>query len=579
MKKILFISVLLMSVAVMSVNAQTKKKSTASNKSKTSSTQICADGLSPKATALLSDLVLLNRPLTMEDMSLMKKYEMELVNGAVCVPLAVKLKDTIDVKKLVNLGMPVSRFSGQYVLVEVPVGTYVSFVQMGVTDEVKLKSEANQHLLSSMQDAHADTTAIAKVPTTARDGAYERMIGLIKDYYNPEQGFFQKAYTDEDDPHFMIEDKKDNFKFGIGGNIHFAMFYDYCGSVPTGEFTTSDIPIPTEYSNQFGLTAGSTKLNFRAIGKVGGKALLGFFEFGVGATGKNITMRHAYVSYAGFTVGHTWSRFMDLAAGCRTVDLEGPNMQISVRHPLIAYTYNFGQNRYELSASVEMPALSYLFNFQNKVVDEQFQPLPDFALHFKYKSDLGHVQVGAIFRDLAFSSNLDTTLVSVDRPRITYNRFGWGVSLSGSVFMGKRCIFSGQAVIGQGIASYIQDFDAVKIDFVETYNVNSEAVDLVATPMTGFYAALQVLWTKRLNSSFIYGHTRVLPIANVQYGKDNDFQYATHYAAVNLFWDINNDLSIGGEFLFGMNVHKVKETGEKIGGMANRFNFMVNYSF
>ena len=87
--------------------------------------------------------------------------------------------------------------------------------------------------------------------------------------------------------------------------------------------------------------------------------MAGFIEFGAGTSGNAINLRHAYFSYGGLTVGQTWSLFMDLSAGSETVDLEGPNTQISSRHPLIAYTLPLGKS-WKIACSAEMPSLSMI---------------------------------------------------------------------------------------------------------------------------------------------------------------------------------------------------------------------------
>ncbi len=576
MKKI-FVFLLILFCGLMVTYGQSKSSQKRTSSSHTAK-PVTANGLSPKSTALLSDLVLLNRPLTIQDVDLMKKYGMELIEGYLCVPVIATLKDSISVDSLIDRNFPVELQNGQNVLVNVPVMSYVDFARCGLFDYVQLKSEGNVGEQKGLSQGLLDNK-----DSLYKQKAYEEMVERLKSYYNPEEGFFRKVYTDGGGPHFTIMDNKGNFKFAIGGNVHFTMFLDFYGSVDGNDFTTTNIFVPTDKASHFGLTAGSTKLNFKAEGKVGKRNMVGFVEMGVSAANGGITLRHAYVSYAGFTVGHTWSQFMDLAAGARTVDLEGPNTQISIRHPLIAYTLPIGKH-WHLAASAELPSLSYVFAANQHVVEEEFQAIPDFVIHAKYKSDNWHLQAGAIFRDLAFYYNDPVTGSGV-----TKKRFGWGTALSGSVFVAKKVMFSGQFVFGQGIASYIQDLANAKVDLVFMHNTAitnpKESYDLKTPMMCGFYAAMQVFWTSRLNSSFIYGYTNLLPIKGVEYGYLSDggtftnFLSETHYAAVNLFFDINADLSIGAEYLFGMKKLRGYNGNPNQQGIANRIDFMLNYSF
>lgn len=558
------------------------KTTVSSNKGKT----VTANGLSPKATALLSDLVLLNRPLTMQDANMMNKYGMDLVEGYLCVPVIATLKESITVDSLLSTNFPVEAHNGKYVLVNVPVMSYVDFARCGLFDYIQLKSEGNVGELKGLSPGVLDSK-----DSLYKQKAFDEKIEKLKEYYNPEEGFFKKVYTDAGSPHFTIMDNKGNFKFAIGGNVHFTMFLDFWGSVSGNDFTTTNIVVPTDNTPHFGLTAGSTKLNFKAEGKVGKRNMVGFIEMGVSAANGGITLRHAYVSYAGLTVGHTWSQFMDLAAGVPTVDLEGPNTQISIRHPLIAYTLPIGKH-WHLAVSAELPSLSYVFSANQTLAKEEFQAIPDFVFHANYKSDIWHVQAGVIFRDLAFNySNPATGKES------TQKRFGWGTALSGSVLVAKKVMFSGQFVFGEGIASYIQDLANAKVDLVFMHNTAiadpTKSYDLTTPMMCGFYAAMQVFWTHRLNSSFIYGYTNLVPMKNVQYGYLRDmrlltesngdafdsFLGSTHYVAANLFFHINDDLSIGGEYLFGMKKMRGYNGNPNQQGIANRVDFMLNYSF
>ena len=572
-KRFVLLSVLCMLLMV--TYGQSKGKRYPATTPKQSVQQASAKGLSPQATALLGDLVLLNRSLSLDDYDLMQKYKMELVDGYLCVPVVLTLKDSAEMERFEQLKMPVVKQEGERMLVKVPVMTFVDLARSGIAKQIQLEYECDD--AGDLVPIN-DTTSVS----LSKQGRYDEMLERIMSYYSPEQGFFQKAFTDKGDPHFMISDNKGNFKFGIGGNVHFTFFYDVYGSVDDNAFTTAAIPVPTDKTNQIGFSMGGSKLNFRAIGKIGKRNMLGFIEFGVGTKGNDISLRHAYFSFGGLTVGQTWSLFMDLAAGAQTVDLEGPNTQISARHPLIAYTLSLGKS-WQIAFSAEMPSLSYVFDKSlsaNVVysIEEEFQNIPDFVIHGKYKGNIGHVQVGAIFRNLAYYN-----YNPFDNLGHTERRFGWGVSVSGSVLIAKRCIFSGQYFIGNGIASYVNDLSAAQVDLVKMTNINTWDQKMETVPMTGFYVSLQALWSAKFSSSFIYGYTNLFQYKNRIYGDSDRFLKSTHYAAVNLFWEIHPDLTIGAEYLFGMKNLKYYGTNpvdkSELSGMANRLDFMLNYSF
>ena len=188
------------------------------------------------------------------------------------------------------------------------------------------------------------------------------------------------------------------------------------------------------------------------------------------------------------------------------------------------------------------------------------------------------MQVGAIYRNLSYY-NLNTATGEGK----TESRQGWGVSASGSLLIAKKCIFSGQYFLGKGIASYVNDLAAAHVDLVEITDKNTGDTDIETVPMTGFYISLQALWSAQLSSSFIYGYTHLLKSDNYNYGITDRFLHSTQYAAVNLFWEIHPDLKIGAEYLFGMKdlQYYGSEPVDKstLYGVANRLDFMLNYSF
>jgi len=384
--------------------------------------------------------------------------------------------------------------------------------------------------------------------------------------YNPEQGYFQKANTDKGDPRFMVANEDQTFKFGIGGFVKVVMFTDFNGSIPDNDFITSLIPIPTHHYGQFRIFASHSRLNVKVVGKVKNHTIVSFIEGNFAGTNNAFKLRHAYVSLFGLTVGQTWSTFMDLQAGPPTIDGEGPNNQIAVRHPMIRYTYYY-KDLFNVAVAAEFSEI-LMEDFPNEPfkVYNQPQRIPDFVTHFKYQGNFGHVQLGAVFRIMNYG---DSTLTkkSVFVP-------GGGLSLSGTFNLWKKATLYYQFDGGKGIASYIQDLSVFNLDLLPTF---LQAPKMNTAWMYGGYLGLQQYWTKRLHSNVIYGITRLsTPIDDSGYFEEYLPWYykSGQYLAINTIWNFYDFASAGIELVWGERMNLNREKGH-----AHRINFLLQYDF
>lgn len=377
--------------------------------------------------------------------------------------------------------------------------------------------------------------------------------------YDPERGFFQKAYTDKNDPRFMITNENESFTFGIGGFVHVIGMIDFNGMVNNEDFVTSQILVPHEKSDgQFALYANNSRINFKAIGKSKHGNIIAFIETDFRGANNTLLIRHAYISYFGFTIGQTWSTFMDLEAGPPTIDQEGPNTQIAIRQPMIRYSCNFTPKlSFSIAAEMNKPQM---YDYSSIGIETEFQKIPNFPVQLKYKDDFGHVQLGAILRVM----NYDDDTISFK----SIQTVGYGVSLSGKFNLGKKNFLYFQGVYGDGIAQYIQDLGFGKFDLAIDY---SRPGRLQTLPTFGGYLSYQRDWTKSLYSAIMYGFTMLQ--APVDYNFPWMFKF-THYFAVNLFWEFIPYGTIGIEYLFGQRTNQDNQYG-----IANRIDFMVRYGF
>ncbi|MDR2980099.1 MAG: hypothetical protein LBV02_06650, partial [Bacteroidales bacterium] len=265
---------------------------------------------------------------------------------------------------------------------------------------------------------------------------------LLRNVYDPERGYFQKAFTDKDDPRFMITNEDETFKFGIGGFVNVLAFMDFDGMVEFPDFVTSQIPVPMgKERGQFGLGAANSRINFKVVGKAKKQTIVGFIETDFRGTGNALRLRHAYISYFGFTVGQTWSTFMDLEAGPPTIDQEGPNTQIATRQPMIRYSGNFTP-KFSFSVALEMNT-PLIFDYSSFGIQTEYPHLPDIPAILKFKDKFGHVQLAGIVRAMNY---YDDTL-----SHSSITEWGYGGAISGKFNLPGKFYIYYQAVAGKGI--------------------------------------------------------------------------------------------------------------------------------
>jgi hypothetical protein len=101
------------------------------------------------------------------------------------------------------------------------------------------------------------------------------------------------------------------------------------------------------------------------------------------------------------TVGQTFSPFEDPDIWPDTVDYEGPNSMIFARFPLVRYKLPLGES-WALNGGLSQARTS-VSDFNGEPVSA-VDHAPDFAFNLRGDSDLGHAQLGTVFRDLGAKS-------------------------------------------------------------------------------------------------------------------------------------------------------------------------------
>ncbi len=207
------------------------------------------------------------------------------------------------------------------------------------------------------------------------------------------------------------------------------------------------------------------------------------------ASGYNL--RNAYGQLGNFLVGFSYSNLMDVDALADTLDYEGPGSTIFVNQAQFRVMKKLGDSQ-TISASVEAPTGEVKFPVQ---VATPLSPWPDGIVNWRFDGESGHIQVGAVFRDLSLNTAYRQA-----------STFGWGTSVTGSIspFGNDNLVF--QIAYGHGMTRYFEDVAGLGLDAALNTNLQ-----LVAIPAFGTYASYQHYWTKNLRSSLTYGYLKVQP--------------------------------------------------------------------
>ena len=426
--------------------------------------------------------------------------------------------------------------------------------------------------------------------------------------YNPERGYFQKAFSDKGDPRFMITTEDGKFEFGVGGEIDINAFGDFAGSLDNSEFSTWDINVPTYYSSHIGIMSAGSKLFFKGRAKFGRHTLISYVELGANEE-MDVSMKQAYFSYDGLSVGRTHTFFEDLAAGVQTVDPRGPNTSIAKCHPLVGYTFDLGKH-FTIGAAVEQPGFA-INDYTNLGLYEEYHTMPDFAARFIYHDTFGHLQFSALVRQLSYwgvdgpYKDISKLTYIDDSNGTAYHKTGYGFALSGTVNLTPKCFVTFQGLYGRGIQQYIKELNNTGIDLIPT-RINADDPDnmyyrMRTVPAWGGYAGLQYNWSKRLSTSVVYGMVGMdlNPVSNLTWGGNiSETEYEqecklydyrrTAYLAVNAFYHLNDYCTFGIEYLHGGRWERNRLYDPALShplqpgtsrGDANRIDLMFSYAF
>lgn len=375
-----------------------------------------------------------------------------------------------------------------------------------------------------------------------------------------------KRFNEPGAPRFAIKGKDNMFYLGIGGVIKGVGLFDWKNPIDNpNDFVTADIPFDTPDGDGGKLQAslGQSKIFINFIALPGTDNKVGAYISGkFTGTGNAFKLNHAYITYRGFTVGHTSSLFEDGAAAPPTIDDEGPCGLVGVTNNLIDYTHSFGKH-VKVGVGLEISSVSMTTSAETRLVNQRIPDIPAYV-QYSWDDENGWLRFSALLRNIQYRD------LVADK---NHNKTCWGVKLSGSTPLGSSPFqVYYQGAYGRGIGGYIQDL--ADLGLVLSPDAR-EAGHLDAVKAWGAYAGLQYTFSKKVFASVSYSQARAYAdrYAGGSTSWNDQYKYA-QYVSANVFYTILPGLQCGVEYLYGRRTDM-----DGLSRSDNRINTMLQFNF
>lgn len=363
----------------------------------------------------------------------------------------------------------------------------------------------------------------------------------------------------------------------IYGFVMTDVGYDFNQIHPdwTDVIRTTKLP---SYKNEFG-TDGNVYFSVRQtrfgvkgytatpLGELKTQFEFELFGTGVDAGQTTFRLRHAYAELGKFGVGQTWSPFMDADVFPNTIEYWGPPGMVFFRNIQVRYMPIQGASR--LTIALERPGASadqgnYADRIELEDVKGRFK-LPDLSAEYRHADNFGYVEIAGILRSIKWEDQGE------DQYDLSGSTVGWGLNLSTNINLGKKDIFRGQFIYGQGVENYMNDAPA-DIGIKTNSGSANAPIKGVALPVTGIVAFVDHTWNKKLSTSIGYSS---VSIDNSDGTAASQFKHGD-YAIVNLLCTPVPNAMFGAELQYGKRQNFTDGFSSDITKL--QFSFKYNFS-
>jgi DcaP outer membrane protein len=326
----------------------------------------------------------------------------------------------------------------------------------------------------------------------------------------------------------------------------------------------STIPVAGQSNSmsgeQFNVNANQSRLNldFR-VPTVAGDLRAYYENDFSGTTDQSFVyhIRYFYVQVANVLAGWTDSTLVDVDAAAETLDPQGPNAAVKLKHAVARYTVVLNRRRGSLST------IGFAFEQPGSEIPSSIGPprsvAPDAVVSWRLEGRRGHLQLAGLARAIGYQNSTTGAGQTV---------FGWAVNLTGDLSVFGRDHLSAQIAYGHGAAAYFADTAG------GGYDAALDATgQLTAVPILGTFAAYTHHWSAAFRSSVSYGYLALNPSSVGVSLATTSFQ-RSQYASANLIWKWGPRFFLGIEGLYGY-LHVVSpDSGEAYRAQLNaQYNF------
>lgn len=367
------------------------------------------------------------------------------------------------------------------------------FINPALSDEPKINPQVSKEIMDLKRETEANKRKIKNLEDRLRNNPIASSHGNTYSW--------PKHYLE-------IPDTNSAIQFIVNPNL--AITYDI-DSYPTDILYPPFVPLVGVDGNagrpgQLHAQAKATQFGFRTLsytklGDVKTEVSLDFY-------GSNFPvlpstpfyqprLRFAFVELLGFTAGQTNSNFLDLDAIGETVDY-GTILGVSFRHGLIKYEHKLNKQT-SFSIAAERPATDFT-DRTGTISSSSSASLPDLTMHLKFADSFGHVSVRGVLRDLKIR---DVSSVGTAPVNNNFRKTGWGLGISGKIFVYNKSNLFAQYNFGNGVGRYI----IICNGQAAFYNQTSRIFDLQKA--YNFIVGFEHFWNDILRSNIIYAKTRI----------------------------------------------------------------------
>jgi hypothetical protein len=260
-------------------------------------------------------------------------------------------------------------------------------------------------------------------------------------------------------------------------------------------------------------------------------------------------VRHAFISYKGWTVGQTWTTFQDVKTLPESLDFVGTTDGVVFnRQALVKYSTGAWEFALENSETTITP-----FGGGARIVSDD-GAIPDAVIRYTHTADWGHLSIAGLVRQLNYDN-----IVSVDD-----SLSSTGISINSKIKVSENDDIRLSFTTGSGLGRYVA-LNTVNGAVIDA-NSNLKTID-----STAYSVAYRHVWNNKMRSNFSYS---ALSVDNNVALIGTSATESTNSISANLLYSPTQKITVGGEI---KQATREIETGAN--GDMTRVQFSMKYAF